>query len=372
MNFFAGARLPCIANIRPILMLRNFPIITCLLAGITAGEPANPPLLPVVEWQGRTMGSPYTVKIVDGGLTENDQAAIQAEIEKALVEVNRQMSNYQPESELSRFNRAPADVPFKVSLEFARVAEFSLEMSRFSEGAFDPTLGPLINLWGFGEKTGGHVVPGADALRSAMDKVGWKHLKVSGANELIKDSPELALDLGAVAKGYGVDRMIEVLRSHGLKNLYASIAGEVRVLGHNPRGTKWMLGISVPVDHWRENNPMAAMVSISNLALSTSGDYQKFFIDSSDRRRCHIIDPRTGSPVSHGLASVTIVGPDSMTADGLSTSLFVLGPEEGMKKIESREDAAALFILRGNDGSFRQLASSRFIKFTGYRPPQAP
>ena len=169
-----------------------------------------------------------------------------------------------------------------------------------------------------------------------------------------------------------MERIIEGLRSPRLTNVYASIAGEDRVLGHNPRGTKWMLGISVPVDHWRENNPMAAMVSLSNLALSTSGDYQKFFIDSSDRRRCHIIDPRTGSPVSHGLASVTIVGPDSMTADGLSTSLFVLGPEEGMKKIESREDAAALFILRGNDGSFRQLASSRFIKFTGYRPPQAP
>lgn len=349
-------------------MFRKLAILTCLLAGIAPAEPANPPLLSVVEWQGRTMGSPYTVKIVDGKLTENDQAAIREEIEKTLVEVNRQMSNYLPDSELSRFNRAPADLPFKVSPEFAKVARFSLEMSRFSEGAFDPTLGPLVNLWGFGEKTGDHVVPDQAKLRAVMATVGWKHLKIGGPDELIKDTPELALDLGGVAKGYGVDRMIDALRARGFKNLYASIAGEVRVLGHNPRGTQWMLGITVPVDHWRENHPMAAMVSISNMALSTSGDYQKFFIDSSGRRLCHIIDPRTGSPVSHSLASVTIVGPDSMTADGLSTSLFVLGPEEGMKKIESRKDAAALFILREKDGSFRQLASSRFGEFTGYRP----
>lgn len=335
---------------------------------MTHASPCNAADLPVVAWQGRTMGSDYTVKIVDGKLSEQQVTALKAEVEKTLVEVNRQMSNYQPDSELSRFNRAPEKVPFKVSKDFARVTRFALELSRKSDGAFDPTLGPLINLWGFGEKTGGHIVPDADALRGAMAKVGWKHLSVSENDELTKDLPGLALDLGAVAKGFGVDRMIDVLRAHGLENLYASIAGEVRVMGHNPRGTKWMLGVTVPVDHWRENNPMATMLSISNQALSTSGDYQKFFVDASGRRLCHIIDARTGTPVQHNLASVTIVGPDSMIADGISTSVFVLGPEAGMKWIESREDAAALFILREKDGSFRQVASSRFGKLTGYQP----
>jgi FAD:protein FMN transferase len=323
--------------------------------------------LPVTAWQGRTMGSPYTVKIVDSKLTDSQVAALKVEIERTLMEVNRQMSNYQPDSELSRFNRAPENIPFKVSPEFAKVTRFALDLSRLSDGAFDPTLGPLINLWGFGETTSEHTVPDADALRGAMAKVGWKHLAVTRQDELTKDLPGIAMDLGAVAKGFGVDRMIEVLRTHGLENLYASIAGEVRVLGHNPRGAKWMLGITVPVDHWREDNPMAAMVSISNQAISTSGDYQKFFMDDSGRRLSHIIDARTGTPVQHNLASVTIVGPDSMTADGLSTSLFVLGLEAGMKRIESRVDAAALFILRENDGSFRQVASSRFGAFTGYR-----
>lgn len=324
--------------------------------------------LPVVTWQGRTMGSPYTVKIVDGKLTEAQVNALKVEIENTLKEVNRQMSNYLSESELSRFNLAPAKEPFAVSPGFARVTRFSLELSRMSDGAFDPTLGPLINLWGFGEKTDEHAVPPDAAIQAAMAKTGWRHLTVTDGNELVKDLPGLALDLGAVAKGYGVDQMVRVLRGHGLVNLYASIAGEVRVLGHSPRDTRWVLGISLPVDQWRENNPMAAAVTISNQAISTSGDYQKFFLDDKGRRLCHIIDARTGTPVQHDLAAVTVVGPDSMTADGLSTTVFVLGPESGMKLIDARADAAALFIIRGKDGKFRQLASSKFEALTGYKP----
>jgi thiamine biosynthesis lipoprotein len=324
--------------------------------------------LPVVTWQGRTMGSPYTVKIVDGKLSEEQVNGLKAEIENTLKEVNRQMSNYQPDSELSRFNKAAVKVPFKVSPAFARVTRFGLELSRMSDGAFDPTLGPLINLWGFGETTEAHKVPPPDQLRAAMARTGWQHLTVTAGNELVKDLPDLALDLGAVAKGYGVDEMIGVLRGHGLENVYASIAGEVRVLGHNPRNSKWVLGITVPVDKWNENDPMAAAVTIANQALSTSGDYQKFFIDDQGRRMCHIMDARTGRPVQHALAAVTVIAPDSMTADGLATTMFVLGPEAGMKLIDAREEAAALFIVREKDGKFRQLASAKFEALTGYKP----
>jgi thiamine biosynthesis lipoprotein len=205
-------------------------------------------------------------------------------------------------------------------------------------------------------------------LRAATAKTGWRNLTITAAGELVKELPDLALDLGAVAKGFAVDEMIRVLRSHGLENLYASIAGEVRVLGHNPHGAKWVLGISVPVDHWRDNNPMAAVVSITNQALSSSGDYQKFFIDAQGRRQCHIIDGKSGTPVQHALAAVTVVAPDSMTADGFATTLFVLGPQAGMKFIDARAEAAALFIVRDKDGSFRQLASAKFAALTGYQP----
>jgi thiamine biosynthesis lipoprotein len=343
-------------------------LLSSLAALGALGSFARAEEFPVVAWQGRTMGSDYTVKIVDGKLTETQVNGIKAEVEKTLVEVNRQMSNYVPESELSRFNKSPANAPFKISPDFAQVIRFSLELSRISDGAFDPALGPLINLWGFGEKTKEHVVPSDEMLRATMAKTGWKHLKITEAGELIKDSPDIALDLGAVAKGYGNDQIAKVLQSHGLKNYYCSIAGEVRVAGHSPRGTNWVLGISIPKDQWRENDPMAAAVTITNLALSTSGDYQKFFMDEKGRRLCHIIDARTGTPVQHMLAAVTVVGPDGMTADGLGTTLFVLGTEAGMKLIDSRPDAAALFIVRGKDGGFGLIPSAKFEAMTGFKP----
>jgi len=277
-----------------------------------------------------------------------------------LREVNRQMSHYQLDSELSQFNRAPAKTPFKVSPEFARVVRFSLDLFQRSRGAFDPTLAPVINLWGFGEKTDERAVPPEVMLKAALKKTGCKHLSVTAKDELVKDIPDLTINLSAVAKGFGVDDMVRLLRGHGLTNIYASIAGEVRVLGQNSRGTKWQVGIASPVAHWNEDDPMAAVASLSNQALSTSGDYQKFFTDPQGRRLSHIIDPKTGWPVQHNVGGVSVVAPDSMTADALGTTLFVLGPEAGLKFVESWTNAAALFIVRESGGKSRQIRSSRF------------
>jgi FAD:protein FMN transferase len=324
--------------------------------------------LPVIAWQGRTMGSPYTVNVVGTNLTQAQTDALKAEVEDLLKEVNRQMSHYQPDSELSRFNRAPANTPFKVSPEFARVVRFSLELYRRSHGAFDPTLAPIINLWGFGEKTDQRAVPPEAELRAAMKTTGCQHLSVTANDELVKDIPELTINLSAVAKGFGVDEMVRVLCRHGLTNIYAAIAGEVRVLGHNPRGTNWQVGITAPLAHWRENDPMAAVVSLCNQALSTSGDYQKFFTDAQGRRLCHIIDPRTGWPVQHNVGGVSVVARDNMTADALATTLYVLGPEAGLRFVESWTNAAALFIVREPEGKFRSVPSSRFASLTGYQP----
>jgi FAD:protein FMN transferase len=332
------------------------------------GDPGQAADLPVTVWQGRTMGSPYTVKVVGTNLTQAQTDALKAEVDDRLKEVNRQMSHYQPASELSRFNRAPASTPFKVSPEFARVVRFSLDLNRQSHGAFDPTLAPVINLWGFGEQTRQLAVPPEAELRAAMKTTGCQHLSVTANDELVKDIPELTINLSAVAKGFGVDEMLRVLRGHGLTNIYAAIAGEVRGLGHNPRGTNWQVGISAPLAHWREDDPMATVVSLSNLAISTSGDYQKYFTDAQGRRLCHIFDPRTGWPVQHNVAGVSVVAPDNMTADGLTTTLFVLGQEAGLRFIETWTNAAALFIVREGEGKFRSVPSSRFATLTGYQP----
>ncbi len=311
------------------------------------------------------MGSPYTVQIVGADLTPGQVETLKAEIETCLKEVNRQMSHYQTNSELSQFNRAPAHKPFKVSPEFARVVRFSLEMHQRSQGAFDPTLAPVINLWGFGEKTDQRVVPPYAELRAALEKVGARHLAVTAQDELLKDISDVTINLSAVAKGFGVDEMVRVLRAKGFTNVYASIAGEVRVLGRNSRGTPWQVGIAAPVANWRENDPMAAVVSLSQRALSTSGDYQKFFTNAQGRRLSHIFDPRTGWPVQNNVGGVSIVASDAMTADALATTLFVLGLEAGLKFIDSWTNAAALFIVRERDGQYREIPSSRFNRMTG-------
>lgn len=345
--------------------------LTFLCASLLVGlmfEVAVGTEMPVTRWQGRTMGSPYSVQVVGVDLTPARVEQLKAEIEERLKEINRQMSHYQGDSELSRFNRAAAGQPFGVSPEFARVVRFALELARRSKGAFDPTLAPVINLWGFGEKTGQRAVPPDVELEAARRKTGWQHLTVTANNELIKDIPDLTLNLSAVGKGLGVDEMAAVLRHHGLTNIYVSIAGEVLALGHNPRGTNWQVGISAPIPHWTENDPMAAVASLSNRALSTSGDYQKFFTDSQGRRLSHIIDPKTGWPAQNNVTGVSVVASDSMTADALGTTLFVMGCEEGLRFVDTWTNAAALFIVRQPDGEYRLVASSKFADLTGFKP----
>jgi thiamine biosynthesis lipoprotein len=316
--------------------------------------------LPVIRWDGRTMGSPYTVQVVGANLTAAQAETLKAEVEARLREVNRQMSHYQAESELSQFNRAPAHQPFKVSPEFARVVRFALELSRRSEGAFDPTLAPVINLWGFGERTEQQAIPSDADLKLARQQTGWQHLAVTANDELVKTVPELKLNLSAVAKGFGVDEMGRVLRRHGLTNIYAAVAGEVLVWGCNPRGMPWHLGLVAPLDHWREGDPMAAGILLSNQAVSTSGDYQKFFFSAQGQRLSHILDPRSGRPVQHNVAGVSVVAPDGMTADALATTLFVLGVQRGLQFIEAWPEAGALFIVREGKGHFRRITSPRF------------
>ncbi len=324
--------------------------------------------LPLITWEGQTMGCTYIVKIVDAPLSPTQVEALKTEVDQRLKEVNRQMSHYQPDSDLSRFNRAPAKVPFKVPPEFARVVRQALELNRLSGGAFDPTLGPVIDLWGFGSQTDSHLVPSEAELRKAMQKTGCQHLSVTVDNELVKDIPELRLNPSSLVKGFGSDEMARVLRAHGLTNLYVAISGDVFASGHNPKGRKWQVGISAPLLKWVPGDPVAAVVSLSGQAVSTSGDNEKFFMDAEGRRRGHIFNPRTGQPVEHNLASVSVVADSCMASSSLATTLFVLGPEDGSRFIESRTNAAALFIVREPDGNMRRIPSSRFVAMTGYQP----
>lgn len=324
--------------------------------------------LPLTTWQGETMGSVYTVKLVDANLADKQLAELKLEVDQILIEVNRQMSHYQTNSELSRFNRGPAGRAFKISPEFACVLRLSMELNRRSQGAFEPTLGQAINLWGFGEKTTVRQVPSEAALQEALTNTGLQHLSLNKNDELVKDIPGLQVNLSAIAKGFGADQMARVLQKHSLSNFYVSISGEVFVSGHNPKGKPWSIGVSAPVSNWRPGDPTVAVISVSGQAVSTSGDYQKFFFDAQGHRLAHIFDPKTGRPVQHNLGSVTVVATNCTLADGLATTLFVLGAEKGKELVETWTNAAALFVVREKDGSFRQIPSSRFTAMTGYAP----
>lgn len=327
--------------------------------------------LPLLTWQGETMGSAYLVKIAGTNLPAAEVERLKAAVEQRLRAVNRQMSHYDPESELSCFNRAPANKPFKVSAEFARLVRLALDLHRRSGGAFDPTLGPVINLWGFGEATDQRRVPPEAELRAALQQTGAAHLRVTPDDELVKDLPGLQLNLSAIAKGFGSDAIAAVLRGRGLTNFYVAISGETVTSGLNAQGQPWRIGISAPLLEWRPGDPLAGVVLLSGRALSTSGDYQKFFLDAQGRRWSHILDPRTGRPVQHNLGSVSVVAESCALADALATTLFVLGETEGLKFIDAFPGAAALLVVRQSDGGFKLVPSARFQAMTGFRYPPA-
>jgi len=319
---------------------------------------------PVIRWAGQAMGSPYTVQIVDAKMDNLQVAGLKAEVEQRLKDLNQQISHYLSDSEISKFNHGPANQAFKLAPDLLRLMKFSLDLNRQSQGSWDPTLGPVISLWGFGEKTEKHAIPPEAELKAALKLTGCQHLKLTDSGELIKDIPELSLNLSSSAKGFVTDEIVKLLGTHGLTNVYVAMAGDLAVRGHSPRGVKWQVGIALPMENWKENNPMATAVSLTNQAISTSGDNEKFFKDAQGRRLGHIFDPKTGWPVQHDVASVSVVGPDSMTAGATATTLFVLGQEAGLKYIEARPTMAALFIVREGEDKFRQVPSSRFAEMT--------
>ncbi len=328
-----------------------------------ARGPADP------AWTGQTMGTTYSIKVAGSRLTQRQLAQLQADVDARLVEVNQEMSHYVTNSELSLFNQFTGATPFRVSASFAGVTQFALDLSRRSNGAFDPTLGPLIDVWGFGPKARRETPPNDEELAAARQACGYHHLSVVSNAFLQKDIPGIHLNLSAVAKGYGVDEAARVIRSRGLTNLFVEIGGEVVAFGFNTDGQKWRVGVDAPDPDLLPGEVLEAILHLSGTAVATSGDYRNFFQDAEGHRYSHILNPATARPITHNLGAVSVVSSNCMTADGLATTLFVLGPVEGLRWIEDYPGAAALFIVRNEDGSFTQFASRGFEAMTGYAPP---
>ncbi len=312
---------------------------------------------------GSTMGASYSVTF-KGYLTRNAIYTLSRQIEAELMEINRQMSTWDPESEISHFNRSEGSDPFPTSASFAAVVRRALELSKTTGGAFDPTLQPLLNLWGFGSEGEERKVPSDADIARIKSSTGWDQIWIDSSGALRKATPDVQLALGAIAKGYGVDALSQLLDEAGYTDWFVEIGGEVVVRGTNPDDVPWRIGIQYPTSNPMMNR-LQGIVNLTEGAVATSGDYRNYLLQD-DTLYSHILDPRSGRAVLSDTASVTVVAPLCMDADGMSTALFVMGATEGLAWVETLPEVEALFLIRSADGEISEKFSSGFEATTRY------
>jgi thiamine biosynthesis lipoprotein len=324
-------------------------VLASVLAGCGNGDRLE-------RFDGPTMGSHYSIQYVRNASTPGPKA-VQAEVENILAEVDRQFSTYRSDSDTERFNALPAGrcqvMPGPI-LELVRVGE---RLSSQSEGAFDLTVEPLLNLWGFGPQAREEKVPTAEALAEARQRVGHTHLRIDG-DQLCKDVA-VELDFNSIAAGYAVDTIAAKLEGMGIHSYLAEVTGELKAAGKKLDDSPWRIGLEEPRD---DQQVAQRVIAIDGYGVSTSGDYRNYF-EQGGRRYSHTFDARTGAPVLHSLASVTVIHPSALMADGLSTLLLILGPERGWDYAQTH-DIGAFFVIRADTG-FVTRTNQAFERLAG-------
>lgn len=302
----------------------------------------------VREWRGVTMGTTWSVRCAVPATL--DTGHVPSLIQAPLDRVVRQMSNWEADSDLSRYNQSPPGTWNTLPDECFRVLRHALAVAEASGGAYDPTSGPLVNAWGFGPARPVDRAPDAATRAAALRRVGWQRVEVEAAGRRVYQPGGIELDFSAIAKGYGVDAVMHALVAAGIGHALVEVGGELRGHGMKPDGQPWWVQLENPPaagnasDTWPET-----VLALHGLSVATSGDYRRFFVaagpDGGDRRYSHTVDPRSGEPIGHGLASVSVVHPECMAADAISTALTVLGAEAGLRFATER-GIAARFVQR--------------------------
>ena len=308
-----------------------------------------------------TMGSAYTLKIPSAGVGQAEAEAAHEAVRVALGAVDAAMSTHRAESELSRFNRQLKDVPFALSRETFAVLALADRVSRETGGAFDVTVGPVVDAWGFGPGRNYRVV-GDDEIALLRPDVGTAMIRLDASRgTAVKARNGVRADLSGIAKGYGVDKAAGALQARGIERYMIEAGGEVRTRGVNADGRPWQIAIEAP-DAMPQRPHF--VVPLAGLAMATSGDYRIFF-EREGRRYCHEIDPATGAPIANALASVSVVAPDCGYADAMATALMVMGCGRGLAFAQAH-DLAAYFIVREPGGRLSVHASAAFERLGGY------
>lgn len=317
---------------------------------------APPPGSALHRLQGISMGTTWSVAVA---APPHAVEGLQGTIEQALAEVVRQMSHWEPDSDLMRYNRADAGSHHALPPAFWTVLNTAIQVARLSDGAYDPAAGALVDVWGFGA-TGRHDEAGfqppdatmIESLTKQPGRKGWRDIVLMPETRQALQPGGVRLDLSAVAKGYAVDLVSQSLAAQGVRHHLVEVGGELRGQGMKPDLHPWWVELEWPAE-------MAAqppLMALHGLSVATSGDYRKLF-EHEGRRYPHTIDPRTGWPLTHGLASVTVVHASCMMADALSTALNVLGLQEGLA-FAQRQGLAACFVQREGDGLAMHMSTA--------------
>jgi len=304
--------------------------------------------------QGRTMGTTWHVTAVGrasvSGLQEN--------IDRRLEEVNDSLSTYRPESEINRFSRLPRlGEEFPVSRDFLEVMKTAARIHELSGGAWDGTVRPLVDLWGFGPLPPVSEPPDPRRIEALLGEIGFDEIEIRKA-ALVKRRAAVTLDLSSIAKGYGVDQVADVIRGAGFSDFLVEIGGEVYGQGSRRDGGPWRVGINRPRSDSAPDE-IYRVAALRDAAFATSGDYRNFFVRDGVRYS-HVLDPRTGRPVANGVVSVSVLAPDCTLADGLATAVMVMGAEAGIALLERLPDVEGLVVVETKQGRLEDHATSGF------------
>ncbi|MEM6589627.1 MAG: FAD:protein FMN transferase [Pseudomonadota bacterium] len=328
------------------LSRRSFVLSAVALAACKLGSA-------LIELAGKTMGTHYNVVVVDNG-TGVEKLEVQAAVDASLSRINTLMSNWDVASEVSRFNAMRSTAPIAVSKDLAVVVQAAEDVHKQSDGYFDITLGPVIEAWGFGAPASLSTAPGTATIAEAKAHTGQGKLSVSGTN-LQKTDPDTQMYLSSIGKGYGVDHVAAALSGLGFTDFMVEIGGDLYVAGKNVDAVSWKIGIESPD---LLSGDVADVARASNIGLATSGDYRNFF-EEDGTRFSHIIDPKTGRPVTHNTTSVTVLAENAMLADAWATGLLAMGTSRGVELANDLK-IAALFIDRDALGTHIKSTTEAF------------
>ena len=321
--------------------------VACACLALVAATASAAPSMRMASLKGLTMGSSWTATVVVPASA--NLPILQAAVQAALDRVDGQMSTYKPGSSLNRFNRAPPGTWQVLEPEFFTVLTHALSVARDSEGAYDPTVGPLVDLWGFGPAAPSATPPSSSSIDAARARVGWQRLRLDAATRRALQPGGVAIDLSAVAKGFGVDEAGRALERAGIAAYLVEVGGELRARGYKADGSPWRVGVERPdaAVAAAGASDIGTSLVLKGMSIATSGDYRRFR-QGPDGRQSHHIDPGTGRPVKGDLASVSILAVDCMQADAWGTAFSVMGVERALA-FAQRQHMPVLIIERRGD-----------------------